>query len=206
MENKIVYLDNAATTVPSKEVVALYSELESKCFGNASSIHKLGVESLSYLNKARETILSLLNVKNHKVYFTGSSTEANNLAIKGYCYKYAERGKHIITSNVEHASVIECFKSLEKEGFKVKVSPLLYENERFLAGDDNSRKSELMDAFNDDEIDYMHDLEYVWKDNNIKPHWCAPKGVNNANIEISEGKLRCLNLEILNNTLIDFME
>ena len=119
MEDKIIYLDNAATTIPNKEVVALYTELESNVFGNSSSVHKLGIQSLSYLTKARETILSLLKVKNHKVYFTGSSTEANNLAIKGYCYKYQERGKHIITSKVEHASVAECFKSLENDGFKV---------------------------------------------------------------------------------------
>lgn len=119
MENKFIYLDNAATTIPNKEVVALYNELECNFFGNPSSIHKLGIQSSSFLNKARESILHSLNLKNYKVYFTGSSTEANNLAIKGYAHKYFERGKHIITSKVEHASVLESFKALENEGFEV---------------------------------------------------------------------------------------
>ena len=119
MVNKIVYLDNAATTKPNDDVVALYNDIETNQFGNSSSIHGLGVKSLKFLNAAREMLLESLKVKNYKVYFTGSSTEANNLAIKGYCYKHANRGKHIITTNIEHPSVLECFRALEKNGFKV---------------------------------------------------------------------------------------
>lgn len=118
-ENKIIYLDNAATTIPNKEVVALYNDVETNHFGNSGSIHKLGVDSLNYLNKARDLILSTFAIRNYKVIFTSCSTEANNLAIKGYARKYSNRGKHLITSNVEHPSVLECFKSLEKEGFEV---------------------------------------------------------------------------------------
>lgn len=119
MVNKVIYLDNAATTKPNEDVVALYNDIEINHFGNSSSIHGLGVDSLKYLNAARETILKTLKLKNYKVYFTGSSTEANNLAIKGYCYKHANRGKHIITTNIEHPSVLECFRALENDGFKV---------------------------------------------------------------------------------------
>ena len=118
MENNI-YLDNASTTCPNKEVVDLYTKIETEFFGNSGSIHKLGINSLNLLNKARESVLESFKVKNYKVYFVGSSTEANNLAIKGYCHQYKNRGKHIITSNVEHASVKECFKTLEAEGFEV---------------------------------------------------------------------------------------
>lgn len=119
-----IYLDNAATTLPNKDVVALYCDIECNNFGNSGSIHKLGINSLNYLNKARESILNSFKLKNHKVYFVGSSTEANNIAIKGYCYKYQNRGKKIITSNVEHASVMESFKALEKEGFEVTYLPV----------------------------------------------------------------------------------
>ncbi len=119
VDNRFIYLDNAATTIPSKEVVALYNEIELNHFGNSGSIHKLGVDSLNYLNKARESILNSFGVKGYKVYFTSSSTEANNLAIKGYARKYSSRGKHLITSNIEHPSVLECFRQLEKEGFEV---------------------------------------------------------------------------------------
>lgn len=124
-ENKnYIYLDNAATTLPNKDVVALYCDIECNNFGNAGSIHKLGINSLNYLNKARESILNSFKLKNHKVYFVGSSTEANNIAIKSYCHKYQNRGKKIITSNVEHASVLESFKALEKEGFEVTYLPV----------------------------------------------------------------------------------
>ena len=119
MVDKFIYLDNAATTKPNKDVVALYNDIETNHFGNSSSIHGLGVDSSKYLNAARESLLNSFKLKNYKVYFTGSSTEANNLAIKGYCYKHANRGKHIITTNIEHPSVLECFKALEKDGFKV---------------------------------------------------------------------------------------
>jgi len=119
VENKIIYLDNAATTIPNKEVVALYNDVEINHFGNSGSIHKLGVDSLNYLTKARQSILSTFGVKNYKVYFTSCSTEANNLAIKGYAHKFSNRGKHLITSNIEHPSVLECFKTLENEGFEV---------------------------------------------------------------------------------------
>ena len=118
-DKNFIYLDNAATTIPSKEVVALYNEIEINHFGNSGSIHKLGVDSLNYLSKARESILNSFGVKGYKVYFTGSSTEANNLAIKGFARKYSSRGKHLITSNIEHPSVLECFKQLENEGFEV---------------------------------------------------------------------------------------
>ena len=118
-DNRFIYLDNAATTIPSKEVVALYNEIELNHFGNSGSIHKLGVDSLNYLNKARESILNSFGVKGYKVYFTSSSTEANNLAIKGYVRKYSLRGKHLITTNIEHPSVLECFKQLENDGFEV---------------------------------------------------------------------------------------
>ena len=119
VDKKFIYLDNAATTIPNKEVVALYNEIEINHFGNSGSIHKLGIDSLNYLNKARQLILNTFGLKGYKVYFTASSTEANNLAIKGYARKYSLRGKHLITSNIEHPSVLECFKQLEKEGFEV---------------------------------------------------------------------------------------
>ena len=87
MENKI-YFDNAATTLPDVEVVNLYTKIETEFFGNSGSIHKLGIESLNYLNKARESILSTLKLNDYKVYFVASSTEANNIAIKSLNLTY----------------------------------------------------------------------------------------------------------------------
>lgn len=117
-----IYLDNAATTKPYPEVVALNDELNKKYFANPSSTHHLGLESSNLLNKARESILKTLKLNKHKVIFTSSSTEALNLAIKGYAFKYQNRGKHLITSNIEHPSVLECFYQLKDQfGFKLTI-------------------------------------------------------------------------------------
>ncbi len=112
-ENKIIYLDNAATTVPNSDVVALYNGIELKHFGNANSIHALGVDSSKYLAKAKEKILKSFNLFDYRVILTSSASEANNLAIKGTAFNYMGRGKHIITSKIEHPSVLEACKQLE---------------------------------------------------------------------------------------------
>lgn len=117
---KSIYLDHAATTKPYVEVVSLFTKLETEHYGNSSSIHGFGIDALSYLNKARDLVLKSFGLtKGYKIIFTSGATEANNLAILGYCLKHANRGKHVITSNVEHPSVLECFKYLETLGFKV---------------------------------------------------------------------------------------
>ena len=119
-ENKTIYLDNAATTVPNEDVVALYNEIELKHFGNANSIHALGVDSAKYLNAAKDKILKSFSLTDARVILTSSASEANNLAIKGTAFKYQSRGKHLITSKIEHPSTLEAFKQLEEDfGFKV---------------------------------------------------------------------------------------
>lgn len=122
LKNNLIYLDNAATTLVDNKILQLFSKIEYDVFANPNSIHKLGVEADVYLNKARELILKTLKCTNHRVIFTSSSTEANNLAIKGYCLYYQNRGRHIITTNIEHPSVLEVFKQLEKYfGFKITI-------------------------------------------------------------------------------------
>jgi len=120
--NKIVYLDNAATTQVSDEVVALFVETEKTNFANPNSIHALGIKNAKNVQIAKENILKSFRLNKHKVVLTSSATEANNLAIKGYCLKYSNRGKHIITTNIEHPSVLECFNQLRDHfGFNVTI-------------------------------------------------------------------------------------
>lgn len=120
--NRIVYLDNAATTKVSDEVVALFVNSEKDNFANPNSIHALGIKNAKKVQVAKENILKSFRLNKHKVILTSSATEANNLAIKGYCLKYANRGKHIITTNIEHPSVLECFYQLKDQfGYKVTV-------------------------------------------------------------------------------------
>lgn len=143
--NNFIYLDNAATTKPLEAVVALFVESEKENFANPNSIHALGVLNANQLQKSRESILNSFKLKKHKVIFTSSSTEANNLAIKGYCLKYSNRGKHIITSNIEHPSVLECFNQLKEQfGFEVTI---LNVNEKGIV-----EPSKLLEAMRQDTI------------------------------------------------------
>lgn len=124
MANRIIYLDNAATTLVNPEVLSTYNQVINTYFANPSSIHAEGQKANRLLDKAREQILSCFNLTNHEVIFTSGATEANNLAIKGFCLEHSSRGKHIIVSNVEHPSVLESAKWLEKFGFKVTYLPV----------------------------------------------------------------------------------
>ena len=143
--NNFIYLDNAATTKPLEAVVALFVESEKENFSNPNSIHALGALNANQLQKSRESILNSFKLKKHKVIFTSSSTEANNLAIKGYCLKYSNRGKHIITSNIEHPSVLECFNQLKEQfGFEVTI---LNVNEKGIV-----EPSKLLEAMRQDTI------------------------------------------------------
>ena len=125
--NKTIYLDHASTTKVDPEVLDVYTNAVSTYFANPSSVHLLGQQALRELDKCRESILRLLNLNDHQVIFLSGATEANNLAIKGVCLKYQNRGKHIVTSIYEHPSVLEAFKQLETDfGFEVSY---LYPNE-----------------------------------------------------------------------------
>lgn len=120
VNDKIIYLDNAATSPIHPEVLKSYNEVSLQYFANASSIHGLGVRSNTLLNKAREQVLKYLSCHEHDCIFTSGATESNNLALKGYAMQYKNRGKHIIVSRIEHPSVIETVHQLEKVyGFEV---------------------------------------------------------------------------------------
>ncbi len=123
-EKQIIYFDNAASTKTSSENLSLFMEVASKYYANPSSHHSLAYEASHKLDEARSDILNSLEFKNASVIFTSGATEANNLAIKGVAYKYASRGKHLITTSAEHPSVLEVFKELEAEGFEVTYLPV----------------------------------------------------------------------------------
>jgi cysteine desulfurase len=120
----MIYFDNSATTKPFPEVIDSFVKVSSDFFGNPSSIHRLGVEAESLLGQARKQIGELLQINSGEVYFTSGGTESNNLAIKGTALMNRNRGKHIITSAVEHASVREAFQQLKEHGFRITVVPV----------------------------------------------------------------------------------
>ena len=120
----IIYLDNAATSKVDPEVLNSYNQITLKYFANPSSIHSLGQESSRLLDKSREQILNVLKLTHHEVIFTSGATEANNLAIKGYCFANRNRGNHIITSATEHPSVLNTVLEMQDFGFEVTVLPV----------------------------------------------------------------------------------
>ncbi len=115
-----IYLDYAATTPVDNKVLDSYYKLLKENFGNSDSIHEVGNKAAFYLKQARNQIASLLHVKEDEIIFTSGSTESNNLAIKGVAFAYQNRGKHIITTKIEHPSVLDSCKQLEENfGFEI---------------------------------------------------------------------------------------
>lgn len=125
MGDNMVYLDYSATTPVAKEVLESFNKVCNDYIGNPNSLHRLGLNSKELMYEAILQIASLLNVKQQELIFTSGSSEANNLAIKGICEKYQNRGKHIITTELEHASVSEVFTYLKSKGFKVSYVKVL---------------------------------------------------------------------------------
>lgn len=109
----MIYFDNAATSEVSKAALDKYLEVTSSSFGNSSSAHAFGYRSKRVLEESRSSILACLNLSStHDLVFTSGSTESNNLALKGVAFQYAKRGKRIITSDVEHPSVLRPLEEL----------------------------------------------------------------------------------------------
>lgn len=121
----MIYLDYSATTPVNKEVIESFNIVSNNYIGNANSLHKLGKESKNLIDEASESILNLLKLEDYEVIYTSGSTEANNLAIKGVALKYANRGKHIIISPLEHSSVIGPISYLQKLGYEVDIVKIL---------------------------------------------------------------------------------
>ncbi len=116
----MIYFDNGSTTPVDERVKNKVVEYLNNNFGNPSSLHKLGVEAEKRIKNEREKVAKYLGVHSKNIVFTSGGTESNNYAIKGSCYTFQNRGKHIITTIFEHASVYYTFKSLEAEGFEVE--------------------------------------------------------------------------------------
>lgn len=113
----MIYLDYSATTPANKEVVDTFSKVSLEYIGNPNSLHKLGVEARKLMDAAVKQVSELIGVKENEIIFTSGASEANNLAIMGVIGKYLNRGRHIITTKLEHSSILECVNYLEKNGY-----------------------------------------------------------------------------------------
>lgn len=115
----MIYLDYSATTKTSDEVLDTFVKCSKEFIGNPNSLHILGVKSKNMIDSATKQIASLLNVKEKEIIYTSGSSESNNLAIKGICEKYKNRGKHIITTPLEHSSIYGPIDYLINKGYTV---------------------------------------------------------------------------------------
>jgi len=116
---KEIYLDNAATTTIYTEAADIHSKVSREGYGNPSSLHRAGITAERYVKEARQSISAVLCCNADELYFTSGGTEADNIAIIGYCTANHRRGKHIITTKIEHPAVYDTVRHLEESGFEV---------------------------------------------------------------------------------------
>jgi len=119
-----VYLDHAATTPCDPEVVKVMEPYWRVKFGNPSSPYRLGGEAEAAIERARAQVAQLIGAASGEVVFTGSGTESDNMAIKGVAYKWQKRGRHIVTTQIEHPAVLESCRWLERQNFEVTYLPV----------------------------------------------------------------------------------
>lgn len=123
------YLDNSATTKPCPEAVAAINKMLIESYGNPSSLHNLGIDAMKEVILARESLAKALSCEKEELFFTSGATEANNLAVFGAAYANKRKGNRIVTTAIEHESVMESVAQLEKEGFEViRLMPDKYGN------------------------------------------------------------------------------
>lgn len=120
----MIYLDNASTTKLDRSVLDKMLPYLTEEYGNPSAIYKLAKTARRAVEEARAKVAKILNCEPAEIYFTASGSESDNTAIKGIARRYQNKGKHIITSKIEHPAVLETCKSLEREGFEVTYVPV----------------------------------------------------------------------------------
>src|SRR5688572_17437157 len=119
-----VYLDSNATTPVRPEVVSAMMSCLTENFGNASSIHWFGQHAKALIDDARQHVARLIHAETSEIVFLSGGTEADNLAIRGIAESQKAKGRHIITSKIEHHAVMHTLKDLEKQGYEVTWVPV----------------------------------------------------------------------------------
>ena len=119
-----VYLDNSATTRCFPEAAELMKQIMCEDYGNPSSLHRKGVQAENHLRTAKETIAKILKVNEKELLFTSGGTESDNLALIGAAHANCRRGKHLITTSIEHPAILQTMKDLEEEGYRVTYLPV----------------------------------------------------------------------------------
>ncbi|MCI2954020.1 cysteine desulfurase [Staphylococcus caprae] len=195
-----VYADYAATTPVKPEVVDAMMEIYKNHYGNPSSIHLIGRDARKYLDQSRRKVAQLVGAKPSEVIFTSGATESNNTAIKGLVKANEQLGNHIITSKIEHHSVLHVFEQLEREGYDVT----------YLDVDDTGAVDldQLRDTITDKTIlvsimfvnneigtvQNMYDIEDIIADSNALFHVDAVQAIGHLDIDFHDFKIDTMSI------------
>jgi len=120
----MIYLDYSATTKVDEEILEAFNDAARNCFANPNSLHKLGVLSKNAIDDATNQIKKDLNIKDGEIIYTSGASESNNMALKGICLKYQNMGKHIISTSLEHPSIVAVLNYLSALGFEIDIVKL----------------------------------------------------------------------------------
>ncbi len=192
MNKKLIYVDHAATTYVNSKVFDAMKPYFTELYGNPSSIYSLGRESRKAIEEARAQMAYCMGVHSSEIFFTGSGTEADNWAIKGTAYANRKKGKHIITSVIEHHAVLEVFEYLRKEGFDVTYLPV---GEDGIVNPDDLRREirtdttlvSIMYANNEiGTIQPVKELCAIAKDRGVLFHTDAVQAMGNIQVNVKE--------------------
>lgn len=198
MSQHTYYFDNAATTKISKEVIDSMQPYLNEIYGNASSIYSIGRETKKAIEVAREKVAKAINADSNEIYFSGSGTEADNWAIKGIAFANQHKGKHIITTNIEHHAVLHTCEYLEKFGFEttyvpVKENGIVDVNDIKGATREDTILISVMLANNEiGTIQPIKEIGELAKEKNIYFHTDAVQTIGNIPVDVKE-----LNVDLL---------
>ena len=200
MMERSIYLDNSATTYTDPEVLAEMLPYFGGVYGNASSQHFFGRDALKAVDTAREQVAKAIGCKPSEVYFTSGGTESDNWAIKGIAHAHSDKGRHIITSVIEHPAVRNTCKALEKEGFEVTYLPV--DNEGFISLQDleNAIRKDtilitIMYANNEmGAVQPIKEIGEIAKKHSVAFHTDAVQAVGNLPIDVVKDKIDLLSM------------
>lgn len=199
MKNKIIYLDNAATTKVDNDVAQTILTYFTENYGNASSLHDKGTQAKQALDEAKKTIAQSINAKPHEIVFTSGGSEANNHTLKGTVSANPNKN-HIITTEIEHDSILNCCKYLEKQG--INVTYLKPDNQGFISSDNLKKaitSSTLLVSIihGNNEIGTIQNLEQlgkICKENNILFHTDACQSYTKTELDVKKQNLDLVSL------------
>ena len=196
----IIYLDNSATTKIKTEVLNEMMPYLTTEYGNASSLYSVGRKAKKAIEKARGQVAKLINCNPHEIYFTGSGSESDNTALKGFAYANKEKGNHIITSKIEHHAILETCETLERQGFEVSYinvdeNGVIKIDELENAIRPSTILISVMTANNEiGTIQPIEEISKIARSRNIVFHTDAVQAIGNMPIDVEKMKIDMLSL------------